>query len=175
MSKISKALKKEKTPTKAKKTKATLPKNPAKAKASPKSPKPSSEPEETGLTPPHTPFVYSPSDSQETLFNQNRYSDLTSEPEDEKEPHYKPGALIGAEVELWDIHRINHICNHHGAFTVPTRYPESYPIIYKQGSAGFVHKGYIFNYNDEKKPLCHHHYKCDTLGCPTRLSTYGFT
>ncbi|KAJ9086365.1 hypothetical protein DSO57_1039608 [Entomophthora muscae] len=45
----------------------------------------------------------------------------------------------------------------------------------KKGGAGFVHKGYSFSCNNKKKPIRQHHFKCDNVGCPARLTTYGFT
>ncbi|KAJ9055299.1 hypothetical protein DSO57_1005126 [Entomophthora muscae] len=53
--------------------------------------------------------------------------------------------------------------------------PVSYPIMIKKGGAGFVHKGYSFSCNNKKKPIHQHHFKCDNVGCPARLTTYGFT
>ncbi|KAJ9062426.1 hypothetical protein DSO57_1010882 [Entomophthora muscae] len=80
--KASKALKSNITPSKAK---TTPKKQPAKDKAPPKKPTPSSEPEETSLIPPHSHFVYSPSDPQEKLFNFNCHYGPTSVPENEEE------------------------------------------------------------------------------------------
>ncbi|KAJ9086362.1 hypothetical protein DSO57_1039607 [Entomophthora muscae] len=60
-------------------------------------------------------------------------------------------------------------------FAVPTTYPASYPIMKKKGGAGFVYKGYSFSCNDKNEPICQHHFKCDNIGCPARLTTYGFT
>ena len=166
-----KASKGKTNPPKAKKPKTTPKKQSSKFKVPFKIPTPSTEPEATSPTPPHSPFVYSPSDPQEKLFNFNRHSDLTSEPEQKPEP----GAPADDQIELWDVYAIHNICNRNGAFVVPTQFPESYPTMSKKGGAGFVHKGYSFSCNDEKKPIRQHHYKCDNLGCPARLTTYGFT
>ncbi|KAJ9071624.1 hypothetical protein DSO57_1035159 [Entomophthora muscae] len=45
----------------------------------------------------------------------------------------------------------------------------------KKEGASFVYKGQSFNFNGKNKAICQHHYKCDPLGCPPRLTTYGFT
>ncbi|KAJ9080861.1 hypothetical protein DSO57_1039586 [Entomophthora muscae] len=45
----------------------------------------------------------------------------------------------------------------------------------KKGGAGFVRKGYSFSCNNKKKPIHKHNFKCDNVGCPARLTTYGFT
>ncbi|KAJ9056158.1 hypothetical protein DSO57_1037743 [Entomophthora muscae] len=58
-------------------------------------------------TPPHSPFVYSPSYPQEKTFNFNCHSDLTSEPEEEQEP----GAPADEPIELWDLNIVHNICN----------------------------------------------------------------
>ncbi|KAJ9051147.1 hypothetical protein DSO57_1007298 [Entomophthora muscae] len=91
--KATKASKSKVTPPKAKKSKTTPKKQPSKAKALPKTPTLSPEPEGNSPTPPHSPFIYSPSDPQEKLFNFNRHSDPTSEPEEEEdqEPDPEPG------------------------------------------------------------------------------------
>ncbi|KAJ9072835.1 hypothetical protein DSO57_1039609 [Entomophthora muscae] len=170
-SKASKASKGKTTPPKAKKAKTTPKKQSDKGKAPPKTPTPSPEPEETSPTPPHSPFVYSPSDPQEKLFNFNCHSDPTSEAEDEEEHEPEPGAPADEPIELWDLNSIHNVCNRNGTFAVPVTYPVSYPIMTKKGGAGFVHKGYSFSYNNNKKPICQHHFKCDNVGCLARLTT----
>ncbi|KAJ9083854.1 hypothetical protein DSO57_1030377 [Entomophthora muscae] len=136
---------------------------------------PSPEPEETSPTLPHSPFVYSLSDPQEKLFSFNRHSDPTSEPEDEEEQEPEPGASADDPIELWDLNSIHNVCYRNGTFAVPATYPVSYPIMTKKGGAGFVHKGYSFSCNNKKKLIHQHHYKCDNVGFPARLTTYGFT
>ncbi|KAJ9087616.1 hypothetical protein DSO57_1031400 [Entomophthora muscae] len=168
-----KASKGKTTPPKARKAKTNPKKQPAKGKAPPKTPTPSPKPEETSPTPSHSPFVYSLSDPQEKLFNFNCNSEPTPEPEGEEEQ--EPGAPADKPIELWDLNLIHNVCNQNGTFAVPATYPVSYPIVTKKGGAGFVHKGYSFSCNDKKKPICQHHFKCDNIGCPTRLTTYGFT
>ncbi|KAJ9087215.1 hypothetical protein DSO57_1035339 [Entomophthora muscae] len=171
----SKASKGKTTPPKAKKAKTTPKKQPSKGKAPPKTTMPSPEPEETNPTPPHSPFVYSPSDPQEKLFNFNCHSDPISEPEDEEEQEPDPGAPEDEPIELWDLNSIHNVCNRNGTFAVPATYPVSYPIMTKKGGAGFVHKGYSFICNNKKKPIRQHHFKCDNVGCPARLTTFWFT
>ncbi|KAJ9082824.1 hypothetical protein DSO57_1000809 [Entomophthora muscae] len=73
-------------PPRAKKAKTAPKKKPDKAKAPSKTPLSSPEPEETSPTPPYSCLVYSPSDSQEKLFNFNHHPDPTSEPEQKSEP-----------------------------------------------------------------------------------------
>ncbi|KAJ9053852.1 hypothetical protein DSO57_1020295 [Entomophthora muscae] len=96
-------------PPKSNKAKTTPKKQPSKAKAPPKTPTPSPELEGNGPTPPHSPFVYSPSDPQEKLFNFNCHSDPTSEPKEEEE--LEPGAPAEEQIELWDLNSIHNICN----------------------------------------------------------------
>ncbi|KAJ9050869.1 hypothetical protein DSO57_1010208 [Entomophthora muscae] len=83
----------------------------SKAKALPKTPTPSPEQEGNSPTPLHSPFVYSPSDPQEKLFNFNCHSDPTSEPEDEEEQKPEPGAPAYEPIELWDLNFIHNVCN----------------------------------------------------------------
>ncbi|KAJ9048334.1 hypothetical protein DSO57_1039736 [Entomophthora muscae] len=170
-----KASKSKITPPKAKKAKTTPKKQPSKAKVPPKTPTLSPEQEGNSPTPPHSPFVYSLSDPQEKLFNFNCHSDPTSEPEGEEAQEPEPGAPADDPIKLWDLNSIHNICNQNGTFSVPTTYPISYPIMTKKGGAGFVYKGYSFSCNDKKKPIHQYHFKCDNVGCPARLTTYGFT
>ncbi|KAJ9065362.1 hypothetical protein DSO57_1020359 [Entomophthora muscae] len=110
----------------------------------------------------YSPFVYSPSDPQENLFNFNHHSDPTSEPEEDQEQEPEPGAPADDQIEIWDVNNIHNIFNRNGAFSVPFTFPVSYTIMYNKGGAGFVYKDYSFNCNDEKKAICQHHFKCDT-------------
>ncbi|KAJ9067158.1 hypothetical protein DSO57_1002641 [Entomophthora muscae] len=170
-----KASKSKITLPKAKKAKTTPKKQPSKAKAPPKTPSLSPKQEGNSPIPPHSPFIYSPSDPQGKLFNFNCHSDPTSEPEDEEEQEQEPGAPEDEPIELWDLNSIHNICNQNGTFAVPTTYPISYSIMTKKGGASFVYKGYSFSFNDKKKPICQNHFKCDNVGFPARLTTYGFT
>ncbi|KAJ9051073.1 hypothetical protein DSO57_1039688 [Entomophthora muscae] len=174
-SKASKASKSKITLPKNKKAKTTPKKQPLKANAPPKTPTPSPEQEGNSPTSLHSPFVYSPSDPQEKLFNFNCHSDPTSEPKDEEEQEQEPGAPEDEPIELWDLNSIHNICNQNGIFSVPTTYPISYSIMIKKGGVGFVYKGYSFSCNDKKKSIHQHHFKCNNVVCPARLTTYGFT
>ncbi|KAJ9058879.1 hypothetical protein DSO57_1007818 [Entomophthora muscae] len=78
-----KALKSTAAPAQARKTKATLFKQPPKGKTPSKTPTPSPKPEADSLTPPHSLFVYSPSDPQK------KYIHFNDEDENERDSKFQ--------------------------------------------------------------------------------------
>ncbi|KAJ9076853.1 hypothetical protein DSO57_1022296 [Entomophthora muscae] len=83
-------------------------------------------------TPPNSPFVYSPSDPQEKLFDFNCHYDPTSESKEEPEKESEPSAPADDQIELWDVKSVHNICNQNGAFVVPTTFLASYHIVSKK-------------------------------------------
>ncbi|KAJ9084813.1 hypothetical protein DSO57_1020378 [Entomophthora muscae] len=135
---------------------------------------PSPEPEADSLTPPHSPFVYSPSDSKEKPFHFNDEDEHKEGSENDSCDHSSEASEEEPILE-WDLHAFSNICNANEQFKVPAVFPDSFPIINKKRGAGFVKDGFLFTCNNQKKNMMHHHYHCNSLGCPTKSSTIGFT
>ncbi|KAJ9064685.1 hypothetical protein DSO57_1027802 [Entomophthora muscae] len=101
---------------KARNLKDILFKQPPKEKTPVKTPTPCHESEADSLTPPHSPFVYSPSNPQEKNFHFN------DEYENEKDSDDHGSAASEDEPILeWDLHAFANICNDNMQFKAPCK------------------------------------------------------
>ncbi|KAJ9060923.1 hypothetical protein DSO57_1039628 [Entomophthora muscae] len=170
----SKAPKSMAAPAQARKTKATLSKQTPKEKTPAKTPTPSPKPEADSPNPPPLFLFLLPSDLQEDYIHSNDEDENERVSKNDFGDH---GFEASEEEPIleWYLHAVANICNVNRQSIVLAVFPDSFPIMNKKGGAGFVKNGFLFTCNDQRKNMAHHHYQCDSPGCPAQLTTIGFT
>ena len=99
---------------------------------------------------------------------ENEITEVTEEESDSHSEH----TTSDDGYEEWDILKIHNIANKGEEFILPEFFPDSFPIMSPRGKAGFYFDGYLFSCSDETKNMATHHYKCEAIECPAKLTKY---